>query len=83
VHWHRQRDGLAVDAYWYPVGLAGHHDGPGAQHAQASGVPAAQQAHGLPRAAHQDRHHTEHTGVKPRPAAKARDVTSLVGVARH
>ena len=83
MHWHRQGNGLAVDAHWYPVGLAAHHDGAGGQHPQASGVPAAQQAHRLPGTVHQDRHHPEDTAVKPRPAAKASDVTSLVGVARH
>ena len=83
MHRYRDRDGLPVDADRYPGRVAGNDHAACGQHPQAAGVPAAQQSDRLPRAVDEDGHHAEHAAVKPRAAAKARDVPGLIGVACH
>ena len=83
THGHRQGDGLAIDADGNPFRAGGNHDGPRGQHAQAGGVPAAEQADRLPHAVHRHGDHAEHTAIQPRATAKARDVSRPVGVAGH
>ena len=80
---HRDRQGhrLAVDADVDPRRAGGDDDGRHGQHAQAGGVPAAEQPGRLRGAVDRDRHHPEHTAVQPRAAVQACYVPGAVGVA--
>jgi len=79
-HGRRHGDRLAVDADRDPLRLGGDDDLPRGQHAQAGGMPAAEQPDGLPRAVDRNGHHTEQSAIKPNATAQARHVPGPVWV---
>src|SRR5689334_4448767 len=82
-HRRRHRYRLAVHADWDLRRVGGDVDLLGRQHFQAGGVPAAEQAGGLPGAADHDADDAEDAAVQPHAAAQAGDVPRAVRVVGH
>src|SRR5580700_8034099 len=79
----RHQDRLAVDADRYLRHIGVDLDLLRGQHAQPGGMPAAEQACGLPRARHRDADDAEDAAVQPRAPAQPCNIPGSVGIVGH